>query len=364
MGFDVDPLSVFISRTKACPLDPTILRSALAQLLKRITQMRRSPDEYEQRKWKDLSDAEWRDELEGLWVPAIPNLEHWFRRYVVTDLARLLALIDETCRGRERAFFRLIFASCIRNASNADPVPVSGLEVTKHMRALDQAGRVVDPFQLFETRSRRAIDGMAEFYELHDPAATVRCRRADATRALPKLGTIDAVITSPPYHGAVDYYRRHQLEQFWLGLVTSQSDRLTLLDDYLGRPKVPARHRFVKDKHPLPQWASDLEGQIAQQDPERARAFRHYCVGMSKSLQHIASTIKPGGRAIFVVGHSRWKDTVIDTSRLFSELSEGALTLLESRWYPVTNRYMSYQRHNGASIDKEYVLVYEAQDSV
>jgi hypothetical protein len=60
-------------------------------------------------------------------VPAIPNLFHRFRRYVMVDLARIKKEITElTARKAERDFFLLCFASIIRAASNADPVPSPG----------------------------------------------------------------------------------------------------------------------------------------------------------------------------------------------------------------------------------------------
>lgn len=364
VGLDVDPLSVFISRAKTQALDTAKLSTTLVVLLEKMATCRRPIGEYEVRQWSDLDDEAWSRQSAALFIPPIPNLLHWFRRYVVVDLARMLQIIDEHVTiPAERRFFRLVFASCLRNASNADPVPVSGLEVTKHMRALDATGRLIDPYALFERRARRSIKDMEQFAGAKDSSATVRCRRVDTSANIPSLGAIDAVVTSPPYHGAVDYYRRHQLEHYWLGLVENHADRLALLDSYLGRPKVPARHRYISKPFELPEWAADVEATIAAIDDERARAFRHYCVGMSRSLRNIAKTLAPQGRAVFVVGHSRWKDTVIDTSRLFSELAQGALHLVERRSYPVRNRYMSYERHNGASIDEEFVLVYESAGS-
>ena len=227
------------------------------------------------------------------------------------------------------------------------------------MRDRDEQGRRIDPFAIFEARAHRALKDMRLFEAARDPRARVRCLRADVSTQLPRLGSVDAIITSPPYHSAVDYYRRHQLEQFWLGFVRNQPDRLALLDGYLGRPKVPARHRFIRQDYELGAWATELESAIAAQDRERSRAFRHYCVGMRRSLHRLSNTLRPGGRAIFVVGHSKWRSTVIDTSRLLSELAGDRLELVERRWYPVANRYMSYERRNGASIDEEYVLVYE-----
>jgi SAM-dependent methyltransferase len=359
LGLDVDPVAVFVSRVKVTPVPG--LDTKLERLETRLHDLRRPAHEYDERQWpdNDLTPEQYEKEIGELWVPAIPNLEHWFRRYVVVDLARILDAIMHVRDVPARNVFRLAFAATLRNASNADPVPVSGLEVTKHMRDLDADGRMIDPYRLFLQRCRRAVKDVDAFTQRRSDVQA-QVLRADVSKTWPRLRrTADVVITSPPYHSAVDYYRRHQLEMFWLGLTTTQDDRLKLLDEYLGRPSVPMRHRYTAARHDLPAWALDLESKMTEADPARARTFRHYCVGMSRSLERIATHLQPGGRAVFVVGHSRWKEITIDTSQLFSELAGDRLKLVERRSYPVVNRYMSYSRRNGADIDREYVLVYE-----
>ena len=49
---------------------------------------------------------------------------------------------------------------------------------------------------------------------------------------------------------------------------------------------------------------------------------------------------------------------VLDTSVLLDELGGDDFELDEQLWYPVKNRHMSYGRHNGANIDREYVLLF------
>jgi len=62
-------------------------------------------------------------ECERLWIPQVPNLFHWFRKYVLVDLAHIHATIFESDMPREhKDFFYLMFASIIRATSNADPV--------------------------------------------------------------------------------------------------------------------------------------------------------------------------------------------------------------------------------------------------
>ena len=48
-------------------------------------------------------------------------------------------------------------------AGNADPVPVSGLEVTSYMKQKDVDGRLVNPFDLFRRAVARALDDVQAF---------------------------------------------------------------------------------------------------------------------------------------------------------------------------------------------------------
>lgn len=357
-GTDVDPLAVFVSAVKAHPLNGRRLESHSDVLFEGLDRWRRPTSDYEQFQHGDISDEQFAAEAKALTLPAIPNLGHWFRRYVTIDLARIRdEILSLEATAPQRRFFLLCFASIIRAASNADPVPVSGLEVTAYMKKRDEAGRVINPFALFEATARRGIRDMGLFYEAADRSTAATAYQANATELTKRVRRrYDATITSPPYHGAVDYYRRHQLEMFWLGLTKSQSDRLELLDGYIGRPRVPERLPLMREVLTAAKCVA-LERRIRGIDPIRANAFKHYSVAMQRTFQHLARILPFGAPAVFVVGHSSWNGDSLNTSDLFAELAKPFFEREEWLFYPVKNRYMSYSRHNGASIDREYVLV-------
>lgn len=358
IGSDVDPVAAFVSRVKASPLDGARLRKRWARLEKQLVPLARTAKKYDDLQWQDIGERTYRREIAGLEVPAIPNLFHWFRRYVIVDLARIkreVVALDAT--RAERAFFLLCFASIIRNCSNADPVPVSGLEVTSHMKKRDEEGRIVDPFEQYDRAVRRALQAMEDFAAAVTPGVSNTVLQADATDLAGKLTQkIDAVITSPPYHGAVDYYRRHQLEMFWLDFTQSQEERLALLDHYLGRLRVPARDPLLMRSTDA--LSPKLEEEMRVVNGARANGFRHYRLAMHLVFEQLSQVLKPGAPAAFVVGHSAWNGSALDTSELFEELSGPWFEASDYYSYPVKNRYMSYSRHNGASIDREYVLVF------
>ncbi len=365
VGIDVDPLSVFVSRVKVHALRQSSLETSAAQLESHLEELQRSREELKAFETEDLEETELEAELDGAWVPRIPGLNHWFYRYAIADLARLLqAIKGMDAPETHRDFFLLAFAATIRGASRADPVPVSGVEVTKVMLVKEKEGRSVDVVSLFRRRLKRAIEEMGDYYEARDLAAEARVHRGDVAALRANVApSVDAVITSPPYHGAVDYYRRHQLEMFWLRMTDSQADRLDLLKHYLGRPRVPEKHAYVAGASLDLAGTDAVEKRMRKVSKERANAFKHYAVGMSRAFENIAKRISAGGRCVLVVGHSTWNGASINTSQLMAELAWPHFELSERFWYPVKNRYMSYARHNDANIDREHVLVFERSAS-
>jgi adenine-specific DNA methylase len=232
------------------------------------------------------------------------------------------------------------------------------------MKRRDAAGRIVDPFALYRRSLERALDAYEQLTaQVSQSATTTRALRADATVLDSDLegSTVDAVITSPPYHNAVDYYRRHTLEMYWLGLVEDHQDRLRLLPHYIGRSRVPKTHAAVRAELNGCKTAARWEAILRAACPERADAFKHYLVSMRDCLTAIAKLLPSGKPIALVVGKSSWNGDQIPTVELFKELGQDRYSVRESFWYPLKNRYMSYSRHNGASIDREYVLVLERQ---
>ena len=358
IGSDLDPLAVFIAQAKTMTCSTKRLAAASSAISAALDRMDRGRDTYSALQLADVTETVFERERVGLRLPAIPNLDHWFRRYVTIDLARIRGAISDLHASEpERMALLLAFASIIRNASNADPVPVSGLEVTAHMRRRDAAGRVIDPFNLYRAALTRTQIGLAKFAELGlDRRLQPVVFRADAATAQP-IDPVELVVTSPPYNGAVDYYRRHQLEMYWLDLTTSHQERLALLPGYIGRPKVPMNHPPLGQHWEPTGLVLKWYHQILAEDAARARAFRAYMQSMGDALARTASCLNSDGRAVFVVGRSSWNGHEIPTDLLFAELGANHFALDEVLTYATRNRYMSYSRKNLASIDREIAIV-------
>ena len=362
-GSDVDPVAVFVSEVKTHRFRIGHLRASWVALRSVLETNARSDEEYDKNRFTDISPKEYQRVLatEGLWTPEIPNLLHWFRRYIIIDLARILSQVNRIdIPETHRTFFRLIFASIIRKASNADPIPVSGLEVTTYMKKLDAAGRLINPFVLFIKAAERGLSAVEAFCEASTPLSRISVRQVDATSLSSKLRKqVDAVITSPPYHNAVDYYRRHQLEMFWLGFTETQEERLELLPKYIGRSSVRRQDPLLKRQEELGYLSTQWYKRIRAVSTRRADAFAHYMVAMKDVFDQLAEVVRTGGPVIFVLGHSEWNGSKLPTTDLFLEMAGGSFHIAEKLWYPVKNRYMSYSRRNGADINRDFVLVFK-----
>jgi DNA modification methylase len=358
VGVDVDPVAAFISRVKCAKVNPNVVERSFASLRGDLDDIRRSSREYDRLVHEDLTPTSIARYRRRFNIPQIPNIEHWFRVYVILDLARLRqAILAGPYTGKVRNFFLACLASIIRSASNADPVPVSGLEVTAHMRKLDKLGRRVDPFDLFERRVRREIKGLKELWD-DSEKSSVRVRRGDATRLSRILSpeSFDVCITSPPYNTAVDYYRRHTLEMYWLDFVQTHEEKVKLAPSYLGRVQVRTSNKRLKMKF-TSDYVNNLLSHARSISRARERTVHHYCASMMVALEQIARVLKPRGRAVFVVGNAKWNGRSVRATKVLRELSKGRFTIDDSLSYASRNRYMSYERRNGANVNREYVLI-------
>ena len=357
---DVDPLAVLVTTAKIDRFDHDGLKDGLRRMKAILADMRKADIELWGPLDGDITQSDYQAAVQPLSenVPALPRLHHWFRRRAIIQLAAMRALVEAMKDERLRSFLRLCFAATIRNSSNADPVPVSGLEVTSHMLRKEAEGRIVDPYALMIAAIDKTGSAQRAFQAARRNGPSARTAIADARDlGVWCTGRVDCVVTSPPYLTAVDYYRRHTLEMYWLGLTADVLERQSIMSGYIGRDRVGACHLDAGRPHGTRVAERWLAG-IPAVRPERARAFHHYCTGIDAVFERMAAVVKPGGNVVFVVGDVRFCGAPISMAGLLQEIAEPHLALSERLWYPISNRYMSYSRKNAADINVDHVLVF------
>lgn len=364
-GADIDPLAVFVAKAKTTKYDCEKLEATFARLQERLAKARRPKEDIIKRDRKDLSGHHTSRVLRSLGFPEIPNRDHWFNRYVVVDLARLFHLVRTTRMARaERDFFTACALAIVRTVSRADPIPSSGLEVTKRMRELETKGRAIDVLAQFERHTKRHLKGARELAEaLDDTTRAPRLLVADVRRGNLRarhLGSgrkFKCIITSPPYIGAIEYLRRHRLERY---LQTGKNGE-QLNRAYIGR-------RFHVDLNGAHNTA-DLDDynwyrRLEKRDEGSAQATLAYFSELGRVLRRLRHLLRNDGRLILLVGDVRLKKVRIPIGLTIADLLRDHYKLTAWRTYPLRNRYMSYARHNGDGVAHETVLVLKPRHQV
>jgi hypothetical protein len=143
---------------------------------------------------------------------------------------------------------------------------------------------------------------------------------------------------------------------YWLGLVESHDDRLKLSRRYVGRVRVKLRNWYLQWE-PESTYLKRLLAHAATIGPSRERALRHYCASMDRVLLQMSKALKRNAAAVIVVGNAKWNGRRVRATRLIEELVGNRFRVAEKLTYRTSNRYMSYSRHNGADVNREYVIV-------
>ena len=177
----------------------------------------------------------------------------------------------------------------------------------------------------------------ADLRHLHQKAATsVIVHQADARDLVHLLppGSIDAVITSPPYPNEKDYTRTTRLESVLLGFIKSKDD-LRRLKQSLVRSntrsvyKSDTDDRLVENHDEIQRIAEAIEqrrielGKTSGFERLYARVTKLYFGGMLRHLMDLRPVLRPGAHLAYVVGdQASYLRIMIRTGQLLADLAK------------------------------------------
>lgn len=355
---DIDPLSCLITRAKCTPIDASELRETFSDLVDAV-----GPLGY--RASVTVSPEDAIAELEeSTPYRSPPHVYHWFHPTVARDLARVLLELGRLTRSAppaKRDALEAVVAGAIRRVSRADPAPVSGLEVTRPRRQeLSQGLRFDLRRELLERADVLAL-GYEELASL-DSLGEVRVSTWDArewSKIVQEAPPPPALqITSPPYLRAIDYWRRHKLENYWLGLLKAPNQAYVPY----GRNFIGARPLLQRDNERatdvLPPPLRHLCSRLALRSRPLGRLARHYFLDLADWLGEVAEvTVRSGGDAYLVLGPSSVAGVRVRTPYWTTMLAKDeGLRLVSSVRHKVVNHRMQFTLRHGTRVTQESVL--------
>ena len=194
----------------------------------------------------------------------------------------------------------------------------------------------VKPFRKF----LEAVDHVAENCvnkRSVDRGPAPRVRLGDARRLPVRNGSIDLVVTSPPYLNAIDYIRCSKFSLVWMGYRIP--DLRELRAESIG---AEAARSDSKDEPAVEAILADLKLKPSLSNRDEAVLTR-YIADMHRALCEVTRVLAPGGKAVYVVGENTIRGTYIRNSRIICEIAAlCGLRLKERRvrTLPANRRYL------------------------
>jgi DNA modification methylase len=296
IGLDIDPLALQISRAKTTLLDTTTLAATGAGIVAQARTL--------------LAD---RDAIEATITKRFDEktksfIDYWFFPDTQCELMALTLAIQEEQDRAIRRFLELTFSAIIVTKSGG----VSRARDLAHSRPHLVPDKVpknaIDQFVLRLKKNVVSITRLTHNGIMAAPLA------GDA-RAMPlRDGTVNLIVTSPPYANAIDYMRAHKFSLVWLGRTVSELSDL--------RSKYVGSERAGNTEYPpLPERTERIVSQLAEKDRGKARVLRKYYVEMGMILSEMYRVLQPGASAIMVVGTSIMRGIDVQTQYCLAEIA-------------------------------------------
>ncbi len=254
VGIDLNPIACLIARAKTAPL-PQNLDAVLDDVVRRSFRKRAR-------------------------IPSIPNLDHWFTSGVQRVVASLAAAIEDA---------PIVYRDILRLGLSSILVRVSNQESDTRYAAIEKQ---IDPptvITFFQTAVRRILVALSKRdYDLA-PATVIE---HDTLTINPRtIGRrVGAIITSPPYPNAYEYWLYHKYRMYWLGF-----DPVAVKEKEIG-----ARAHFFKVNH---------------------HTADNFVVQMQQTFTLIDKVLVVGGYVAFVVGRSRIHGKTINNADIIEAVA-------------------------------------------
>jgi hypothetical protein len=334
-GIDLNPLSVLMSKAKC-----TILSLLPERLLAEYQSLKAdllgfSLNRLNYLPWFEHLPAKDRD-----------YLSRWFAPRVLAELDPIMVRIQTVQDSACRMLFQICLSNIIRRISWQKE---DDLRVRKEAWT-DADIDVRSEFVAELTRSVKHI--LVLLYENQDYQvgnATIIEGNAQHTEQIltNKSGTIDAIVTSPPYATALPYLDTDRLSLCYLGLLPRSKHRKR---DYgmIGNREISngLRQKYWQEyqqyRHTLPDAISEVIDRISTLNRHGNVGFRRrnlpallgrYFLDMRNVFSTFLKLLKPGAPAYVVVGNNHTiaggQRVVIETDKLLAQLGESVGLRLE-----------------------------------
>lgn len=319
-GVDLDPLAVLLAGVWTRTVDAVRVRDKAGEVLDRA-KMTFGPLSSGQAYPAD-SDDETRK-----------FIRYWFDDYARRQLAALSSAI---CRVRDDATRDVLWCGFSRLIITKKSGASLAMDLS-HSRPHREFTRApVKPFNRFISAIDTVVSNCPQLGSGTVGPATV-VKRGDARKLDTESGSIDLVLTSPPYLNAIDYMRCSKFSLVWMGHTVSEIRQIrgesvgAEISSYEAL-EAPWVKSLIKDLRLKPTLSTHDHALLAR-----------YVWDMGHALAEVSRVLRRGGRAVYVVGDSTSRGTFIPNSLIVTAVAQAhglSLVSRQSRALPANRRYL------------------------
>ena len=350
IGFEINPYAAFAARTKlaAHRLEPAGLRAAIEEFedfMEEATYTGRAP--------KAVPPPAFRTRA-PFYSPAVERkvlLTFDFMATLETSLA---------------ALFRLAFAATMVGYSNYSYEPSLGRKASvgrPDVEDDDVAGAIAARLRQMADDASWYRDSRVE--SERDEGRVFERSFFDGYAALDE-GSVDLLVTSPPYLNNYHYNRNTRPHLYWLGLCSSPDDLKQLEELNVGTYWQNARDQERIDLDPAidDDEMREALAAVRQRNPDKgiyggngwANYAARYFNDCARFLDGAAWCLRPGATALVVIGNSILQGVPIPTDRFLAAIAE-------TRGYAVAGIHVPRETRVGSSIVESSVRAGKAAGS-
>ncbi len=333
-GFDLNPLAILISIAK-------FTKKNLKELKIIAYEIKNKLFEYA---WNNKIDLE-------IEIPKVYSIDFWFPKKVIKELAIIKTLINKIENKNIRRFLLVPFSETVRECSYTR----NGEFKLFRMKEEDMKKFEPDVFAIFSIRLDKAIIVYEKYYYPLLDGAKLHLGYSHFPK---KENHYDIILTSPPYGDSrttVAYGQFSVLANEWLGILNARQ-----VDNMLMGGKIS------KEKYNRGVMANYIN-EVEKVSPKRALEVSSFYFDLEDSIKNVASSVKHGGKIIYVVGNRMVKDVVLPTDQFIAEKFEEngfkhLLTyerVLGNKAMPAMNSPSNQSGVKRSTMTKEYIIVCE-----
>lgn len=340
IGCDLDPLAQLISKVSATKVDENKVINAVEELIQ-------------------LCKKNSKNTFRLSWIDDDEETQKFINFWFDTKQKKELSLIS----------YFLIEKPFIKNKKILDliKVAVSRLIITKEPKAsLARDTAHSRPHRTITKNNFSVIDEILKSTKHVLKALTPNEIKQNAkiylsdARSMTRIksGTIDAIITSPPYLNAIDYMRGHKLSLIWFGYQIKHLRNIRAKT--IGSERKADLYEAKKFENLLKELdLSDLQ-------TKEYKMLNKYYKDLLKQLKESYRVLKKDRTALYVIGNSSIKGNYIKNSEILKHCANyvGFKSISETtRDIPDNRRYLPITITNSNSLSKrmrvEHIIIFQ-----